>query len=315
MARWVRVAVDLEENLKVAGLAEALGVELDVAIARCVRLWGRVSLHRPETGQVGDVPDRTLETWANWRGTPGAFARAFRAAFQDPDGTLHDWWEWNGAALTYERRERDRRRHTRSGDRRRADTGADSGADATARRGADTPRADGADSGARMVGFGASSGGGADSGADSGARTAQLRTDGRTDGLSSSSSNQPASPRATVSESRHTAAARPYVAEPFWPDLDELLDAVPDPRAWAAEIQAHGQGMPGHGPARTAHQLGTAIRDYLGSGAAREARPSLAHFRGFVARGGRPEPAVGEGDVTESAALLRQIKAREGRTA
>lgn len=284
MARWIRVSVDLEDNLKVAALAHRLDIDLDVAIARCLRLWGRLSLHRPETGLIGDLPDGVLETWAGWRGPRGAFAEAFRALFQDEDGRVHDWEEWNGAALRYERQERERKRENRG--RWRADgsapggapMGADAGADGSADAAPDRPRGGRAPVSAPRGSFGSGADGSAPPGAPMGADAAHVRTDGRTD--STPPTNQPS----TTTPSTARTVARPWVAEAFWPELDRLLLAVPDPHSWAAELRAHGEGMPGHGPARTPAQLGQAIRDFLASGATQEARPSLKHFRGFIGR-------------------------------
>lgn len=121
----------------------------------------------------------------------------------------------------------------------------------------------------------------------------------------------PTTPQASQPTNPRASALRPWVAEPFWPDLERLLDAVPDPAAWAAEIRAHGEGMPGHGPARTAHQLGQVLRDYLASGSAQEARPSLRHFRSFFARLDRaapsPKPESAKPQLAAAVRPLREI--------
>jgi len=81
--------------------------------------------------------------------------------------------------------------------------------------------------------------------------------------------------------------AREQLPGPFRADYDELLERVKESKAstaaWAAEILAAPDGHANNGVKRTPPgwiQIGQAIRDYNASGA----KPSLAHFRGYLRR-------------------------------
>jgi hypothetical protein len=61
--------------------------------------------------------------------------------------------------------------------------------------------------------------------------------------------------------------------------LVTLIDLVPNPATWVAEIGASLDGMTGHAHV-TAEQAGQAIRDWLGNGASE--RPNLRQFRRYL---------------------------------
>lgn len=73
--------------------------------------------------------------------------------------------------------------------------------------------------------------------------------------------------------------------------LTALLALAPSQTMWLAEIAASLNDMPGHVHV-TPPQLGIALRDFVGNGAAE--RPSLNHFRGFLKRATAP-PGDGNG--------------------
>lgn len=69
--------------------------------------------------------------------------------------------------------------------------------------------------------------------------------------------------------------------------LDRVLDGVPDPRTWIAEMRASLEGMGGHVPV-TAEQLGRALRDYVGNGAV---GGKLIQFRRYLDQAAKDESA------------------------
>ena len=106
---WVRVETNVPDNDKVQGFAAALGIAIPQAVGHIVCVWGKVADHR-WTGNLKDVLDDTLETWALWSGERGAFARAFRGAFMRGD-RLQGWRDRQGKLI--ERLQKDRRRKNR----------------------------------------------------------------------------------------------------------------------------------------------------------------------------------------------------------
>jgi hypothetical protein len=66
----------------------------------------------------------------------------------------------------------------------------------------------------------------------------------------------------------------------FRPDMQSLLDLVPNVTAWTAEMRAALEGM--HGKPLTFVQLGQAVRDYLASGKVKNPGPSLRSFRRYM---------------------------------
>lgn len=66
----------------------------------------------------------------------------------------------------------------------------------------------------------------------------------------------------------------------FRPDMQSLLDLVPNVTTWTAEMRAALEGM--HGKPLTFAQLGQAVRDYLASGKVKNPGPSLRQFRRYM---------------------------------
>lgn len=72
--------------------------------------------------------------------------------------------------------------------------------------------------------------------------------------------------------------------------LHALVDLVPNPTTWLAEITASLDAMPGH-THTTSEQAGTAIRDFVGNGATKD--PNLRQFRRYLAQAAElPAPSA-----------------------
>lgn len=106
-----------------------------------------------------------------------------------------------------------------------------------------------------------------------------------------------------------TKTKRDELQLPPSPAREELLRRVPNPPAWAAELEAARQGM--HGPQLTEEQIELACRDYLGNGAIE--RPTLKHFRGYLRRAAQSERAPPRAADPEDALdkWYREKKAQE----
>lgn len=66
----------------------------------------------------------------------------------------------------------------------------------------------------------------------------------------------------------------------FRPDMQRLLESIPNVTAWTAEMRAALEGM--HGSPLTFAQLGQAVRDYMASGKLEKSGPSLRQFRRYM---------------------------------
>ena len=75
---WIRVETDAADDDKWKQIGKVLGLSADECFGKMVRLWGRVARKQPD-GDLSGVADETVEEWANWRGRPGRFAKAFRS--------------------------------------------------------------------------------------------------------------------------------------------------------------------------------------------------------------------------------------------
>jgi hypothetical protein len=135
-ALWLQIDADIAESVTVWEMAGELspawpdsgrnsagasagvsGVStedmVDRTLACLLRLWGTVLERRPD-GNIGGVPDRLLETWAGWRGTPGAFAPVFRSHLTT-DGQINGWADRYGRLVREREYERNRWHRRRSG--------------------------------------------------------------------------------------------------------------------------------------------------------------------------------------------------------
>ncbi|HEX6602354.1 MAG TPA: hypothetical protein VF030_06885 [Solirubrobacterales bacterium] len=132
MSLWIRVEAAIADSAKVwefAGMllgtgsagasagvdAESPRKHVAESIGYLVQLWGKVADKR-ETGDVSDVPDGLLESWAGWAGPRGHFAHCFRSVFAS-DGQINDWQEHQGKLIERRKKERARwlRRHSAGG--------------------------------------------------------------------------------------------------------------------------------------------------------------------------------------------------------
>lgn len=66
----------------------------------------------------------------------------------------------------------------------------------------------------------------------------------------------------------------------FRPDMQRLIESVPNVTAWTAEMRAALEGM--HGKPLTFAQLGQSVRDYMASGKLEKGGPSLRQFRRYM---------------------------------
>lgn len=107
MKLWIRVDASAPRDPAIARIAGELGVRAAEALGLCAAVWCAMSEHAVR-GDIAEVPDRTLESWAQWEGRRGRFAPIFRKIFA-PAGVVHGWTDRQGALLT--RMERDRLRH------------------------------------------------------------------------------------------------------------------------------------------------------------------------------------------------------------
>lgn len=134
---WIRVNARLADDADVRKFARELLPTLPtwqsvpLACGLLVTLWGRIA-DEQEDGDLTARDDDALEEWAKWRGEPGAFAGAFRAAFT-VDGIVRDWAEYQGPLIDRRRKDRERIRALREAERLRLEAGrGDSPADARA---------------------------------------------------------------------------------------------------------------------------------------------------------------------------------------
>lgn len=110
--KWVRVAVNIGSDPSVGGIADALRLQRPTAVGLCVLVFAQLPEHA-RTGDLSDVSDSTLESWAAWRGKRGAFAKAFREYLCGPDGVVKAWDKHNGAAIREADATRERVRNLR----------------------------------------------------------------------------------------------------------------------------------------------------------------------------------------------------------
>jgi hypothetical protein len=115
---WIRVHADLARKKVTWRVVKALGVSKHEAMGLLTEFWGNVS-RVASRGHTRDVTDEQIESWADWRGEPGLFAKFVREQHTDEDGTIHEWDEYAG---TFEdRRDKERKRQERHRLARRAE--------------------------------------------------------------------------------------------------------------------------------------------------------------------------------------------------
>ncbi len=111
---WIRIAVGMQDDPKMADLAEALKVRLPHAVGLVVCTLIQFPDHAID-GDLSRIPASTLERWAGWHGKAGAYSTAFRAVLCT-NGVVAAWEKHNGAPIRrsisnaeYKRQERERR--------------------------------------------------------------------------------------------------------------------------------------------------------------------------------------------------------------
>jgi len=115
---WFRVEADASTDTKIAQLGDALRIAVPHAFGLTVGVWCGVARHA-EDGDLRDVADASLETWAGWTGKRGRFAAEFRRLFVDPNGELHGWCERQGALIAAMVKDRERHRKKYEEDQRK----------------------------------------------------------------------------------------------------------------------------------------------------------------------------------------------------
>lgn len=108
---WIRFETTAPDHELWASIGKTAGVRPEAAFYHYFSTLCGLAEHRPD-GQISEVSDHTLETWARWRGKEGRWARAFRAHCLEDDGCVKGWWR-NQKLI--EKQERDRFRRTGGG--------------------------------------------------------------------------------------------------------------------------------------------------------------------------------------------------------
>lgn len=103
---WFRMHANIGDTKVVWRGMASLGCPADSVVGHLAMLWGKVSQYC-QGGNVSEVPDDLLESWAQWRGAPGLFAKFIKEKHLT-DGVINDWDEFNGKLE--DRREKDRTR-------------------------------------------------------------------------------------------------------------------------------------------------------------------------------------------------------------
>jgi hypothetical protein len=96
---WIRMDCDVSDDR----LWEEMGQELEVdamqAMGHYLAFLGKYAQHTPGA-VLAILTDATVEKWANWRATPGGFARVLRGWCADEDdGTLRGFRRRNEKLL------------------------------------------------------------------------------------------------------------------------------------------------------------------------------------------------------------------------
>lgn len=251
-ALWIRVEAHDVDSREISRFAIALGVSKVMALGHSTALAGAIA-EQTEDGRIDTVTDEELEQWSRWGGKGGRLAKAVRDHLQAPDGTYRDWTDSMGKLV--ERRAKDRIRKQLPSEQR-APTTTDS---------VESPRQGGGNAQAVPRNFRG------DSAATR--RDETVRNDTTTSSPPADFSALGPLHSVLASDADRTA-------------LDTLLALVPTPRTWYAEMVASLDGMAGHVHVDI-QQLGLAIRDFLGNGAAKNA--NLRHFRRYLEQAVKPD--------------------------
>lgn len=107
MDLWIRVDASSCRDPRIAAFGKFLGISTATALGFLVMVWSAMAEHAPD-GVLGEAAD-CLEEWANWRGEPGKFARAFQDLFVD-GGEVRGYRERQGKLVEIRAKERARKR-------------------------------------------------------------------------------------------------------------------------------------------------------------------------------------------------------------
>lgn len=109
---WIRICVNIADDPSIGAIADSCDVEIAEALGCVVAVLCKLPAHA-KSGNLTEIPDRTIEKWANWTHERGAFARAFRSAMCDESGVVRAWERHNGAAMREADAARERMRDAR----------------------------------------------------------------------------------------------------------------------------------------------------------------------------------------------------------
>lgn len=109
---WIAVDVHIAGDPAVHRLAAALRIRLPEVVGLLALTFAGMAQHAPD-GQIGNVPDALLETWALWHGKKGVFAAALRVELCDDAGLVTAWEKYNGRNIRRARAASERTRDWR----------------------------------------------------------------------------------------------------------------------------------------------------------------------------------------------------------
>jgi hypothetical protein len=92
---WIALDVHIAGDPAVHRIASALKVRGAEVVGLLALTFAGMAQHAP-TGEMADVPDTLLESWAHWEGKRGTFAAQFRAELCDETGLVTAWDKYNG---------------------------------------------------------------------------------------------------------------------------------------------------------------------------------------------------------------------------
>lgn len=118
---WIRVDRDIARDPKVRALAFRLGVREAAAVGHCVLVFIEMA-GGAKDGDLSEVSNLELESWARWGGKRGKFDAVFRELFA-PDGKIKSWPKHNGDNIRLAEIEAERKRVNRMGDAENSENG------------------------------------------------------------------------------------------------------------------------------------------------------------------------------------------------
>jgi hypothetical protein len=95
---WVAIDVHIAGDAVTHRLAGLFRLRVAEAAGLLALAFAGMAQHA-QAGELADVADSQLETWALWHGKRGAFAAFFREHLCDEAGTVRAWEKYNGANI------------------------------------------------------------------------------------------------------------------------------------------------------------------------------------------------------------------------